>query len=84
MNNPHKSIALGRGVFQWVQIERSHSSQEIHIVCPLETASTRFVPFEYLPEDEEGDDDGSSKVCLEEGLGTAGGVAANRLLGGVY
>ena len=42
---------------------------------------TRFVPFEYLPEGEEGDDDGCCKVCLEESLGAAGWVAANRLLG---
>lgn len=53
-------------------------------MCPLESASTRFVPFKYLPEAEEGDDDGCSKVYFEEGFGTLGGVAANRLLGVVY
>ena len=51
---------------------------------PLETAVTRFVPFEYLPEGEEGDDDGRSKVCLKESLRAAGGVATNRLLGVDY
>ena len=84
MNSSHKDVTLGRRSFQWVQVERSHSSQQIHVVCPLECASTRFVPFEYLPEGEEGDDDGCSKVAFEEGLGPAGGVAANRLLEVVY
>lgn len=45
---------------------------------------TRFVPFENLPEGEEGDDDGCCEVSFEESLGAAGGVATNRLLGVDY
>lgn len=45
---------------------------------------TGFVPFEYLPEGEKGDDDGCSKVCFEESLGAAGGIATNWLLDVVY
>lgn len=84
MDSPHENVTLGRRVFQWVQVECPHSSQQIHAVCPLETAMTRFVPFEYLPEGEEGDDDRCCKVCFEESLGAAGWGATNSLLGVAY
>ena len=45
---------------------------------------TGFVPLKYLPEGEEGDDDRCCKVCFEEGLGAAGRITTNRLLGVVY
>lgn len=45
---------------------------------------TGFVPFEYFPEGEEGDDNGCCKVCFKESLDSASGVATNSLLGVVY
>ena len=81
MDGSHENVALWSRILQCVQVERPHPCQQIHIVCPLKGTSSGLVPFEDLPEDVEGNDDGCCEICLEESLDTAGGVTANGLLG---
>ena len=69
VQSSRKDILLPRNgcVLQGVQIKRSHSSQQIHLVCSYE--ETPLVPRVDFPEDEKRDDDGPGEILLEERSG---------------
>lgn len=75
----HALPPSGVDVFQRIEVERPHSRHQIHLRCLDEESA--LVPCIDFPEYEEEDDDDGGEVLLEEGLGTAGRGAADRLRG---
>lgn len=69
-SSEHALLPPCRCVLKWVQVERPHTSQQIHCVCTDEPACS--ISGEDFPEDEEGDDDRCSEVFLEEVCGAGG------------
>ena len=71
-NVPHRSYKdtlppLRGRVLQWVQIERPHARQQIHLVCPDEEAA--LVLAVNFPENIKRNDDRRSEIFLEKSSG---------------
>ena len=62
----------GGRVLQWIQIERPHTRQQIHLVCLDEESA--LVPGVDLPEKVKRDDDRCGEIFLEE-IGRVGRTA---------
>ena len=72
----YKDVLFHVGGVQRVQIERPHTGQQIHLVCPHE--QTALTPGVDLPEEVERNDDRCREILFEKGL--RGGFTMDRLL----